>query len=85
MNKVLEMRKSLPMRVLFNENDNVFEPLSFLSKPTLGNAWFSGITPDGNFTLGTTYFDGNDTSSRLFLARIAPTGIVDHLETLGKT
>ena len=52
-----------------NEGDNVSEPL--LTLDTLGNAWFSGIVPEGNFSIGDNIFDGNGTAGLLYLARIA--------------
>ena len=65
-----------------NEGDNVSEPL--LTLDTLGNAWFSGIVPEGNFSIGDNIFDGNGTAGLLYLARIAPTGLVDRVKTFGK-
>ena len=56
---------------------------SILALDTLGNAWTAGIVPEGNFTIGGTFFDGNNTEGILYIARIAPTGQVDRVETLG--
>ncbi|MDG1325121.1 MAG: SdrD B-like domain-containing protein, partial [Opitutales bacterium] len=50
---------------------------------TLGNGWTAGIVPDGNFSIGSTNFDGNGTAGQLFIARVAPTGLVNKVVTLG--
>jgi hypothetical protein len=56
---------------------------STIALDTLGNAWTAGVVPEGNFTIGDTFFDGNNTEGILYIARIAPTGQVDRVETLG--
>ena len=55
-----------------------------ITSDSLGNAWYAGIVPEGNFTLGTQRFDGNGTSGELFLAKVTPTGQIGQVNTFGK-